>query len=71
MAAWVLDIFSNFDFVQNYKIANYLTATEARDKKKCRFGILGIKKICKFDWGARKLSGENLKVVWAKFSTLS
>jgi hypothetical protein len=22
-------------------------------------------------WGARKLTGENLKVFWAKFSTLS
>jgi hypothetical protein len=23
------------------------------------------------DWGARKLTGENLKLVWAEFSTLS
>jgi hypothetical protein len=26
---------------------------------------------CKFLWVARKLKGDNLKVVWAEFSTLS
>ncbi len=70
MAAWVLNMFSNCDFIQNHKIANYLTATEAREKK-VQIWNPWNKKICKFDRGVQKLSGENLKAVWAKFSTLS
>jgi hypothetical protein len=27
--------------------------------------------VCVIKWGVQKLMGKNLKVVWAKFSTLS
>jgi hypothetical protein len=43
VAPWVLDIFCNFYFVKNHKIANYSTATKDR-KNKHRFGIFRIKK---------------------------
>jgi hypothetical protein len=30
-----------------------------------------LKQILMTDWGARKLTGENLRLVWAEFSTIS
>jgi hypothetical protein len=30
-----------------------------------------LQEVLAIHWGARKLTGENLKVVWAEFSTLS
>jgi hypothetical protein len=42
VAAWVPDMFRNFNLVKSQKIANNSAATEAREKNKHRFGISGI-----------------------------
>ncbi len=41
-----LDMFRNFYFVKNQKIANNSATTEAREKNKHRSGILRIIGIC-------------------------
>ncbi len=42
VAALVPDMFCNFYFAKNQKIANSSATTEAREKNKHRFGILRI-----------------------------
>ncbi len=59
---------------QSYKHSSTLTLS--RNKIEClSTTFLGLSIICKLGCslprGARKLTGENLKLVWAEFSTIS
>jgi hypothetical protein len=47
VAPWFPDMFCNFYFVKNNKIAKNPTTTKAREQNKHRFGILRI--LEKFD----------------------
>jgi hypothetical protein len=42
VAAWVPDVFCNFYFVKNPRIARNSAATDTNEKNKCKFGLLKI-----------------------------